>query len=240
MRRRRMLWAVISIVVAGAAPWSVANPLDATARAARSQVVLTGSFACYPGQFTGFRQAVELQVSDRIAGRRRTVRLGAPETVCAPVASVGSRYLACHLTDPFLLPAQRAFQTATPRTTVTLKALSPADVVCVESARVEAVASPGATRLRGVMVCYRNASVSFPFRGRPVFVRDPFESSSDTLGTPYRVCASTSAAFSPRYLACYKLSSEAKAATILLQNRYGFLKAALGGRFGLCLPAMPA
>jgi hypothetical protein len=217
--------------LAALAAWPAATSPSVTPHGATQS---PGSSTCYPGQFTGFRRSLTRPLYDPLAGRRRMVRISAPETVCVPAGSstASGPYWTCHFTQPDGLPLERKFRTIAFKTVETVKALSPADVVCVESERVADGAGAGPAP-SGFMICYRTAGTS---RRTRVLVTDPFGTTTDLLGPLARVCATTSTR--PSYLACYRVTSRARASSILLNTRFGMLRAALGGRSLFCLRAV--
>ena len=196
-------------------------------------------YVCYPGQFSGFRRTTSpVRFRDVLAGESRTFQIGSPFYVCAPATSgpsTGGRgYVVCYTTPALSLGIERRLASnflgslALPRT-------SQRDLICVDSDRVDQRVTSTTSR---VFACYRSERPSAG--GRTVRVRDAFRRAEAVVaGVPYRGCAAPPAlsAGSPSYLVCSPLNSGPSAGSVVLRNRFGFVKAVLGSRATLCVEA---
>jgi hypothetical protein len=196
-------------------------------------------YVCYPGQFSGFRRTTSaVPFRDVLAGESRTFQIGSPFYVCAPAtsgpATGGRGYVVCYTTPALSLGVAKRLASnflgslALPRT-------SQRDLICVDSDRVDQSVRSTTSR---VFVCYRSGKPSTG--GRTVRVRDAFRGAEDAIaGVPYRGCGAAPAlsAGSPSYLVCSPISSGPSAGSVVLRNRFGFVKAVLGSRATLCVEA---
>ena len=231
----------ISVIVATSASVLAAFTLDRASLAAigAGTPAFEKGYVCYLGQFSGFRGPTSAVLfRDVLARESRSLRIGSPFYVCAPAtsgpATGGRGYVVCYTTPARSLGVERGLVSnflgslALPRT-------STRDLICVDSDRVDQRVSSTTSR---VFVCYRSAKPSAS--GRTVRVRDAFRRAEAAVaGVPYRGCAAPPAlsAGSPSYLVCSPLSSGPSAGSVVLRNRFGFVKAVLGSRATLCVEA---
>jgi hypothetical protein len=229
----------ISVIVATSASVLTTSTLDRASFAAigAGTPSFEKGYVCYPGQFSGFKRTTSaLRFRDVLAGESRTFRIGSPFYVCAPAtsgpATDGRGYVVCYTTPALSLGVERRLASnflgslALPRT-------SRRDLICVDSDRVDQRVRSTISR---VFVCYRSGEPSAG--GRTVRVRDAFRRAEDAVvGVPYRGCAAPPAlsAGTPSYLVCSPLSSGPPAGSVVLKNRFGFVKAVLGSRATLCV-----
>lgn len=201
-------------------------------------------YVCYPGQFSGvIKRPRPMRLNDLFTRHVRDVPLGFPDAVCAPATSglppsASKGYLVCYPTTAITLGVLRRLATDD-LGNLAMPAGSRRDVVCVESERVDQRerATPSTSR---VFVCYRSGKTGTGVRR--LRVRDTFRrTESVSAGIRYRGCAAargaSSAFTSPRYLLCSALNPGGPPGSLVLKNRFGYLKAALGARAALCLEA---
>jgi hypothetical protein len=239
---RAAVLVVLSAVAAGVVASAINNRGLIAARAAGAQSFTSG-YACYPGQFRGFRQPASLMLRDLLIRRTRSVPLGPPGTVCAPATS-GRRpsrskgYLVCYPTTRISLSFAARLRSKV-LGDLKLSSTSRRDVVCVESKRVdERTGHPRSTSR--LFVCYETRRVRAGTR--MLRVTDAFGiTQRNSAAAPYRGCAAAGEnslpGSLPRYLVCSKVNSERAAGSAVLKNRFGYLRAALGPRTVVCVEA---
>ena len=203
-------------------------------------------YACYAGQFSGFRRPDPLTLADLLARRSGSMPIDPPATVCAPATSgrlpsAKKGYLVCYPTPPTELAVDvRITSDAIGSLKLTKK--SRRDLVCVESARVDRATTTQRSDSRR-FVCYRSA-----LRGtgsRTVRVRDEVRGTeTGAASSPYRGCAAAGKRLpsesSPAYLVCSPVTSETPGGSIVLRNVYGYVKGVLGARTTICAEATRA
>lgn len=233
----------LAALAAGLATWQGGDGASSPAQAAVSQS-FTDAYACYLGQFSGFRRPAPLTLADLLARRRRTMPVGPPYAVCAPASSgVEPRprrgYLVCYPTTAAGLGVE-AHLTSEALGSLALTPTSQRDLICVESDRVVGGSPERRSTVRR-FVCYRSGTAR---RGtRRLRIQDVLRGSEqNAAGLPYRGCAAAGetlpAAATPEYIVCSTLTSKTPGGSVVLYNKkYGYLKAALGPRSMLCIPA---
>lgn len=231
----------ISVIVATSASVLAPFTLDRASLAAigAGTPAFEKGYVCYPGQFSGFRSTTSaVPFRDVLAGESRTFRVGSPFYVCAPAtsgpATVGRGYVVCYTTPALSLGVERRLESSV-LGSLALPRTSRRDLICVDSDRVDQRVESTTSR---VFACYRSGKPGAG--GRTVRVRDAFRTAEAAVaGVPYRGCAAPPAlpAGSPSYLVCSPLSSGPSAGSVVLRNRFGFVKAVLGSRATLCVEA---
>lgn len=233
---------ILTALTAGVFGSLVHDRASLAASAARAS--FDEGYVCYPGQFSGVvRRPRPMRLRDLLAGQFRDVPAGFPDTVCAPATSgllpsASKGYLVCYPTTAVALGVPRRLTTEV-LGSLSLPARSRRDVVCFESERVDQRERVRRSTSR-VFVCYRSAKTGTGVR--TLRVRDTFRrTESVTAGVRYRGCAAareaSSAFSSPRYLLCSALNPGNPPGSVVLKNRFGYLKAALGARAALCVEA---
>ena len=233
---------VLSALVAGGVSSVLTDRALVPARGAGTQSFSDG-YACYPGQFSAFRRPSPLKLRDLLAVQSRSVPVGPPSTVCAPATSGMppsqlKGYLVCYPTTAATLGAAARLtnQVLSP---LTLSKASLRDAVCVESDRVDQRVR---LDMRRLFVCYRTRTTGTGTR--TVRVRDALRTTteSNAAAAPQRGCAaageSLPSATPPKYLACSTVSTQSPAGSVVLKNRFGYLKAALGPRAAVCVESV--
>jgi hypothetical protein len=201
-------------------------------------------FACYPGQFNGYRPTAPLLIVDQLSRRPGVVAVGAPETICTPATGSDgslagwSSYLTCYRTTPTGFAASVRTRDLL-GASASLRLLRRASI-CLPSARVDAGGAAEPSKALDRYLCYY-ATPQVRASDR-VPIADVFGSSADSVTGPQRLCVpaarpGTRPVASSTYLACYAVASETRATTIVVKNELGFLKAALGSRGLLCASA---
>jgi hypothetical protein len=215
------------------------------ARGAGQQGPLRPSlFACYPGQFNGYKPTIPLLMVDQLSRRPGVVVFGTPETICTPASGSGgslagwSTYLTCYRTAPTGFASSTRTKDAL-GSSASLRILRRASI-CLPSARVDAGGASEPSKALDRYLCY-HALPDVAGRGR-VPIADVFGSSADSVTGPQQFCAPMARpgarlAAPTSYLTCYAVASETRATTIVVKNELGFLKAALGPRGRLCAAA---
>lgn len=211
------------------------------ASGAATTLTFDEGYVCYRGQFSGFRRPKSIVFRDVLADRLRTLRVGSPYYVCAPATSglppPAKGYLVCYPTPLAKLGVARRLATKM-LGDLTMPRASLRDLVCVESDRLDQRGRPSTSR---VFICYRSGK---PRTGdRTVRLRDAFRRTEDAVaGVPYRGCAAAPSLpiSGASYLVCSTISPGRPAGSLVLKNRFGYVKAVLGSRATLCLKAKPA
>jgi hypothetical protein len=228
MRGATRSLAVAVTAALAAAACAVAAPENAT------PVRLT----CYPAQF-GSWHAQTRTVADKLAFARAAapVSIGAPQTVCASASGSSSAYLTCYAANSRTVPeATYSVTDEFARSlSVTAQALGS---VCLPSTRAGQGGSASAPTSNSLLSCY-TAKASVPAHGG-VAVSDAFGSSKDSLGALLGFCSPAgwrSPAPEGSFLTCYADQTATTGTVVVLQNEFGYLKAALGPRGWLCTPA---
>ena len=220
----------------------VPSAFDQASLAASGAASFDEGYVCYRGQFSGFRRAKPIVFRDVLAGRRQTTfRVGSPYSVCAPATSgllpPAKGYLVCYPTPAARLGVARRLATKVLGDLRLPRVSSLRDLVCVESNRLDQRVRFSTSR---VFICYRSG---MPRTGdRTVRVRDAFRRTEDAfVGVPYRGCAAAPSLIrGASYLVCSPISSGRPAGSVVLRNRFGYVKAVLGSRATLCVKAKRA
>jgi len=232
---------VLATLIASVLPSFVSY--DASFAASARTSSFDAGYVCYPGQFLGFKRQPAMRLQDRLARVFRQVEVGFPDTVCAPATSgappnASKGYLVCYPTRPVELRIPRRL-TSQDLGTLTMPARSRRDVVCVESERVDLKERVSRAHSR-LFVCYRTARTNIG--NRSLRLRDTFRrTESVTSVMRYRGCGAardaSSAFIAPLYLLCSTISSGEAPGSVVLRNRFGYLKVVPGSRATVCVEA---
>jgi hypothetical protein len=200
----------------------------------RAELSARARFACYPAQFGSFKPRT-LRLADRFGSIAVAVTF--PESVCAPAPGSQAGYLACYRTRLTSARVKSSaaqgldeFGRVAPRITRT------GLTVCLPAARVDRLPT---LRARGLdtYACYRTTT-SAPL-GRSVAVVDDFGMGRDTAGSRFALCAPSGTIDGDHLLSCSTLKSQVRGVTVIVRDKLGYLKAALGVRSRLCTAVAP-
>jgi len=194
--------------------------------------------ACYPAQF-GSWHAQTRTLADRLSFARAaaSVSIGAPQTVCASASGPSSGYLTCYVVKSRTIPeaTYNVTDEFAKALTVTAQALGS---VCLPSTRADQGGSASAPTSKNLLSCY-TAKATVPAHGG-VPVSDAFGTSTDSLGALVGFCSQAgwkAPAPDGSFLTCYADQTATTGTVVVLQNEFGYLKAALGPRGWLCTSA---
>jgi hypothetical protein len=194
--------------------------------------------ACYPAQFGSWHVQTRT-LADKLSFARdaASVSIGAPQTVCATASGSSSGYLTCYAAKSRTIPESTYNVTDEfgRSLSVTAQALGS---VCLSSTRADQGGSASAPASKSLLSCY-TAKASVPARSG-VAVSDTFGTSKDSLGALVGFCSPAGwklPAPDGGFLTCYADQTATTGTVVVLQNEFGYLKAALGPRGWLCTSA---
>jgi len=228
MRGATRTFAVAVTAVLAAAACAVAAPDSAT----------PVRLACYPAQF-GSWHAQTRTLADKLSFARdaTSVSIGAPQTVCVTASGSSSGYITCYGAKSRTTPeaTYNVTDEFAKSLIVTAQALGS---VCLSSTRADQAGSASAPASKSLLSCY-TARASVPARSG-VAVSDAFGTSKDSLGALDGFCSPAgwkSPVADGSFLTCYADQTATTGTVVVLQNEFGYLKAALGPRGWLCTSA---
>jgi hypothetical protein len=201
----------------------------------RAELSPRARFACYPAQFGSFRPR-KLRLADGF-GAQLALEVTFPESVCAPAPGRPARYLACYRT-------RLTSATVTSGVTrgvdefgrISARVTSKGLTVCLPAARVDRLPT---LRAHGLdpYTCYRTTRTA-PL-GRSVSVVDDFGRGADTARERIALCTPAGTIDRNHLLSCSTLESQVRGVTVIVKDKLGYLKAALGVRSRLCTAVTP-